>query len=381
MFENTIKKIKSCLPKKREYQVHEPQFDLKASHDTKKCIQSTMVSSNGKYLDMFSCEINKITDAKKILLTNSGTSALFLSMKLINVKDTEVLVPSMTFAATVNSILYNDGIPHFIDCSDSSPNIDVNILEDYLKNNTYTKINGLFNKKTKKMIKCLIIVHAYGEPVNMAKVKQISKNYNIEVIEDAAGALGSFYKNRHVGTTSRAAIISFNGNKIVTTGMGGAILLKNTSDYKKIRHIMSTSRIKHPWKVEHDGIGYNMRMANINAALGLSQLKNIKVILQKKRRLFLKYKNILKDDKYCHVNTFSKESSPNHWVVNITLKDKFIQHQQRFFQELHSNNIYAREVWKPQHLSSYLQKYPRSNLQNTIKIWKSSISLPSSDYL
>ena len=163
--------------------------------------------------------------------------------------------------------------------------------------------------------------------------------------------------------------------------MGGAILLKNTSDYKKIRHIMSTSRIKHPWKVEHDSIGYNMRMANINAALGLSQLKNIKVILQKKRRLFLKYKNILKDDKYCHINTFSKESNPNHWVVNITLKDKFIQHQQRFFQELHSNNIYAREVWKPQHLSRYLQKYPRSNLQNTIKIWKSSISLPSSDYL
>jgi len=122
-------------------------------------------------------------------------------------------------------------------------------------------------------------------------------------------------------------------------------------------------------------------MANINAALGLSQLKNIKVILQKKRRLFLKYKNILKDDKYCHINTFSKESNPNHWVVNITLKDKFIQHQQRFFRELHSNNIYAREVWKPQHLSRHLQKYPRSNLQNTIKIWKSSISLPSSDYL
>ena len=121
---------------------------------------------------------NKITEAKKILLTNSGTSTLFLSLKLINVKDTEVLVPSMTFAATVNSILYNEGIPHFIDCSDSSPNIDLNILEDYLKNNTYIKTNRLFNKKTKKMIKCLIIVHAYGEPVNMVKVKQISKKYN-----------------------------------------------------------------------------------------------------------------------------------------------------------------------------------------------------------
>ena len=146
MFEDTIKKIKSCLPKKKEYQVHEPSFDLKTISDTKKCILSTLVSSNGEYLDMFTNELNQITGAKKVLLTNSGTSALFLCLKLINIKDTEVLVPSMTFSATVNSILYNEGIPHFIDCSRLSPNIDPIILDEYLKKNSFMKKNRLFNR-------------------------------------------------------------------------------------------------------------------------------------------------------------------------------------------------------------------------------------------
>ena len=381
MFEDTIKKIKSCLPKKKEYQVHEPSFDLKTISDTKKCILSTLVSSNGEYLDMFTNELNQITGAKKVLLTNSGTSALFLCLKLINIKDTEVLVPSMTFSATVNSILYNEGIPHFIDCSRLSPNIDPIILAEYLKKNSFMKKNRLFNKKTNKEIKCLLVVHAYGEPINMTDLRKVSLKYNLEVIEDAAGALGSFYKNKHVGTSSRAAIISFNGNKIVTTGMGGAILLRNTVDYKKLKHIMSTSRIKHPWKVEHDGIGYNMRMANINAAVGLNQLRNIEVILRKKRKLFSRYINVLSDDKYCYLNDKNDEANPNLWVINIYLKERYIKHQQRFFHELHKNNIYARELWRPQHMSKYLQKYPRSDLRNTIKIWKSAISLPSSDYL
>ena len=381
MYKNIIDKIKSCLPPNRDkYVIHEPYFDNKSYSDAKKCLESSFVSTQGYYLEKFESKLRDITGSNHVLLTNTGTSALFLSLKINNVNQTEVLVPSMTFAATVNAILYNNGIPHFVDCEEDSPNIDLEKLSQYLSDNLIIKSSGCFNRISKNRVSSIIVVHAYGLPIDINKLRNITKKYKLEIIEDAAGALGSFYNNKHVGISSRTSILSFNGNKIVTTGMGGAILLKNYSDYKNIKHIISTARKMHKWKVEHDSLGYNLRMANINASIGYDQLCNLKKTLSLKARLFSQYKRVFKDDKYCYINSYSRDSKPNNWVINLMLKDDYIKNHQELLNQLHKNKLYLRELWKPQHLSKYLKKYPRSDLKNTIRIWKRTISLPSCYY-
>ena len=380
MYKDIIDRIKSCLPKNESYVIHEPFFENKAIQDIKNCIDSSYVSTQGEYLEKFKLKLQKFTNSKYILLTNTGTSALFLSLKIHNVEQTEIFVPSMTFAATVNTILYNNAIPHFIDCERDSPNIDIEKFDIYLKSNFFVKNQSCFNKLTKKRVSSILVVHAYGLPVNIGKLKKITKKYHLEIIEDAAGGLGSYYNNKHIGINSRASIISFNGNKIVTTGMGGAILLKNNKDYKKIKHIMSTARLQHKWKIEHDMLGYNLRMANINAAVGYNQLLNLNKTLIQKRKLFLKYRKAFKNNEYCYISDEQVNSSPNHWVINLMLKDKYIKHHQQLLKYMHRNKLLIRELWKPQHLAKYLKKYPRSDLTNTIQIWKRTISLPSCYY-
>ncbi len=381
MYKNIIDKIKSCLPANRdEYVIHEPFFDNKSYNDSKKCLKSSFVSTQGHYLEKFELKLKDVTGSNHIILTNTGTAALFLSLKINDVNQTEVLVPSMTFVATVNAILYNNGIPHFIDCEEDSPNIDLEKLNQYLSDNFIVKNNGCFNRITKNRVSSIIVVHAYGLPVDINKLRKITKKYKLEIIEDAAGALGSFYNDKHVGISSRASILSFNGNKIVTTGMGGAILLKNYSDYKKIKHIISTARKIHKWKVEHDALGYNLRMANINASIGYNQLCNLKKTLSLKTKLFSQYKKVFKNDKYCYINSYSRDAKPNNWVINLMLKDDYIKNHQELLNQLHKNKLYLRELWKPQHLSKYLKNYPKSDLKNTIDIWKKTISLPSCYY-
>ncbi len=382
MYKDIINEIKNCLPKNQsDFVIHKPTFDIKSINDSRKCLLSSFVSTNGEYLDKFELKLKKLTNSKYVLLTSSGTSALFLSLKIHKVDMTEILVPSMTFAATINSILYNNAIPHFIDCEIDSPNIDINKLNSYLSNNFIVKNKICINKTTKKRVSCIMAVHAYGLPIDIDKLRKIAKKYYLEIIEDGAGALGSYYKDKHIGLTSRASTLSFNGNKIVTTGMGGAILLKNKSDYEYLKHIMSTARLQHKWKVEHDALGYNLRMANINAAIGYSQLCNLNKILTNKKKLFKLYAKAFRNNEYCFISNEYENSKPNHWVINLMLKDKYVKYQQSLLRHMHNNKLLLRELWKPQHLANYLKKYPKSDMSNTVKIWKKTISLPSCYYM
>ncbi len=380
-YSSIIKKIKSCIPVSQQgHYIHEPSFSNVTMNDIKKCAQSRNVSTYGCYIEKFSSKLKEFTNANYILLTNTGTSALSMSIKLLDVSKTEIFVPSMTFAATVNAILYNNAYPHFIDCEQDSPNIDITKFKEYLSRNFIVKNGICLNKETKNKVSSIIVVHAYGIPVNVKALRKIIKKYNIEIIEDGAGALGSYYKNKHIGNESRASILSFNGNKIVTTGMGGAILLKKYKDYKNLSHLISTARLKHKWRVAHNGIGYNLRMANINAALGYNQLCDLRKTLSKKNKLYNKYKEIFYDNDYCFINKYSEDAKPNHWVINLILKKRFIKYHQDLLDRMHKSKLYLRELWKPQHMSLHLKKYPKSNLDNSINLWKRTISLPSSYY-
>lgn len=381
MYESIINNIKKCLPSKvQNYAVHEPKLSQKVKKEVEKCIQSTYVSSSGNYINKLSSYLKEMTGAKYILLTTSGTSALFCALNEVGIQDREVIVPSMTFVATANSVIYAGGSPVFLDSSEESLNIDEDVLQKYLDDN-YKILNGkCVNNKTKKIIKCIVVVHTYGTAANISAICKIAKKYKIEVIEDAAGALGSYICNKHVGTISRMGILSFNGNKIITTGMGGALIIKNKHDYESISHKISTARVKHDWKVEHNMLGYNLRMANINAALGYGQITDLDQILIKKKKLYESYCNIFENDKYCYIKKSAKETNNNNWVTNLYLKDKYKIKHQPLIKSLHKNNLMVRELWKPMHLLPMFKNFPRSKMINSIKSWKTGFSLPSSYY-
>ena len=377
---NIFINIKKCLPiNLSRYSVHEPNISLSVKKALNICLKSTKVSSEGEYIDKLSDKLRNITGSKYILLTSSGTSALFCALNEINIQNKEVIVPSMTFVATANSVIYAGGIPVFVDSSKSNLNVDHNDLEKYLFNNYKVSNGKCKNIETKKILKCIIVVHAYGEAANIKNINTLAKKYKLEVIEDAAGALGSFRSNKHVGTLSRMGIISFNGNKIITTGMGGAIIFKNQDDYQSVKHKISTARLKHDWKVEHNMVGYNLRMANINAALGYGQIIDFDKIIQKKRDLYQRYCNVFEDNKFFYIKK-SDNKCNNNWVTNLYLKDEYLDRHQTVIKSLHSHKLFVRELWKPMHLLPMFKKYKHSRIKNAVKSWKTGISLPSSYY-
>jgi dTDP-4-amino-4,6-dideoxygalactose transaminase len=229
------------------------------------------------------------------------------------------------------------------------------------------------------VLKCIVVVHAYGEAANINLICKLAQKYNLEVIEDAAGALGSIRSNKHVGTVSRMGIISFNGNKIITTGMGGALIFKYKKDYESVKHKISTARIQHNWKVEHDMVGYNLRMANINAALGYGQIMDFEKILNKKRKLYQRYCDVFSNNQYCYIKK-SDNLSNNNWVTNLFLKDEYLDDHQILINYLQNHKIFVRELWKPMHLLPMFKKYKHGRIINAVKSWQTGISLPSSYY-
>ena len=381
MYENIINNIKKCLPGNiKKYSVHEPTLSLKVKKELDKCIKSSFVSSSGNYISELSDKLKEITGSKYVLLTSSGTSALFCALKEIGIENQEVIVPSMTFVATANSVLHAGGSPVFLDNSDINLNIDAKRMEKYLQDNYILKNGRCISKITNKIMKCIIVVHAYGASADIDTICRIAKKFNIEVIEDAAGALGTFKSKKHVGTHSRIGILSFNGNKIITTGMGGALLIKNKKDFENINHKISTARLKHPWKVEHDMIGYNLRMANINAALGYGQIIDFSKILKNKKKLYDRYCETFANNKYCYIKDHLNSSNDNHWVTNLYLKDQYIDKHQSLIKHLHKNNILVRELWKPMHLLPMFKDFPHDLMINSMKSWMTGLSLPSSYY-
>ena len=376
---NFVDDVHALLKKTNiSHQVHEPSIPQSTFKYLSDCVKSTYLSSEGKYLQKFETGLQKMTGSNKILLTNTGTSALQVALKIIGIEQKEVLVPSMTFVATTNAIIYNNGIPHFIDCEQDKLNIDHRLLEDYLKKITRMRNNKCINKITNKEIVGIIVVHSYGYPANFDAIKNICKKYHLQILEDAAAALGSYYKDKHLGTLGRMGVISFNGNKIITTGMGGALICKTTSDYKVAKHLISTAKTPPSHKYLHDTIGFNFRMANINAASGYSQLLNIREILRKKVELRKMYFDLISTYDFCDLLESTSNEKPNYWINNIVISAKNKSYKDQLVKKFHKKRIYVRELWTPQHRLKMFKNYPRMDLTNSIDIWKRTISLPSS---
>ena len=378
---NFITLTKNQLGRGKHF-LHEPMFKGNEIKYLKNTIKSTFVSSTGPYINLFEKKLKKITKSKYVVAVINGTEALHISLISLGIKKgDEILVPSLTFIGTVNAISYCGADPHFIDSEISSLGIDANKLEKYLENNTKIIGDKCINIKTKKTIRAIIPVHIFGHICKIDEVLKIAKRHNLWVIEDAAEALGSYYKKKHAGTFGDIGCLSFNGNKIITTGGGGAILTNNKNTEKKIRHLITTAKKKHKWEFDHDQIGYNFRMPNINAALGLAQLEKLQLFLNAKKKLFFKYKKSFKKLLGLKLYENNKLSDSNYWLQTVILDKKNSKYKNKIIQLAHKKQIFLRPAWK---LISNLKPYrkkPKMNLDGAKDIYNRSINLPSSQNL
>lgn len=375
-----IQSIKKVLGNGK-HRLHEPLFFGNEVKYLKKTILDNSVSSIGDYVKKFEERIKKITKSKFAIAVVNGTEALHISLKVAGVKNNEeVLVPALTFVGTVNAITYCGGIPHFVDSENNTLGIDTKKLEQYLNNIVILKKNLAINKFTKRVIRAILPVHIFGHPCEINEIIRIAKKFNLIVIEDAAEALGSYYKKKHLGTFGLAGCLSFNGNKIVTTGSGGAVITNNKIFAKKIRHLSTTAKLKHKWEYIHDQVGYNFRMSNLNAALGLAQLENLNKFLVAKRRLFNSYFLVFSKISKIYLFKEKKYCNSNYWLNAIFLKEESLKERNRILKFAYKNNIFIRPAWKPLHQLKPFKNMPKMNLDNTIKIYNTCINLPSSSH-
>ena len=376
-----VKSIRKVIGK-GPHQLHEPLFSGKEIKYLKNTINQNSVSSAGQYVNKFEKKIKDYTKAKFAIAVVNGTQAIYISLKACGVKkDEEVLVPALTFVGTVNAISYLGAKPHFVDSQIKNFGIDCSKLENYLNKITIFRGGKYLNKLTGKVIKAIIPVHVFGHPCNIQSIIKIAKKFNLMVIEDAAEALGSFYKKKHLGTFGDTGCISFNGNKIITTGGGGMVVTNNKTLAKKIKHLTTTAKIKHKWEYIHDEIGYNFRMPNLNAALGLAQFEKIHIFLRAKRALFKKYFNVFNKMKGVSLYKESSNANSNYWLQALILNKNDVNLKNKILKESHKKLIYTRPVWR---LISELKPYKKNqkmNLSGAKEIYNKTINLPSSQSL
>ena len=321
MFELILDFIKSIYGSKTFIPIHEPRFIGNEKKYLNDCIDSTFVSSTGKFVDEFEKNIAKYTGAKYAVATSNGTSALHVALIVANVKkNDEVITQPLTFVATCNAINYCGAEPIFIDVEKDTMGLSPLALEAFLEKNATIKGQQCINNNTGKIIKACVPMHTFGHPCRIDDIKDICDKYKILLVEDAAESLGSLYKGKHTGTIGQMGVISFNGNKIITAGGGGCIITNDEMLATRAKHISTTAKVPHKWEYIHDMIGYNYRMPNLNAALLVAQLENLDTFLANKRKLAMTYKSFF-SDKECHFFEEPIQSKSNYWLNTIILKD------------------------------------------------------------
>jgi len=359
--------------------LHEPTFSNLEEEFVTKCIRSGYVSSVGSYVDEFESRLQDFTGARNVIAVVNGTSALHLSLLLAGVKEKdEVIVPSLSFVATANAVSYLGATPHFVDCDEKNLGMSSNALKDWLQNISEVSAGECRNKITGKRIKAMVPMHALGHPCYMDELLQIAHDFRIQVVEDAAESLGSFYKDKHTGTLGLLGALSFNGNKIITTGGGGAILTDNDEIAKQARHLSTTAKKDHAWEYFHDAIGFNYRMPNINAALGCAQMENIKKLIEAKRKLYYAYKSSFSNINGLTVLGEPENCTSNFWLQAILLDNKFSYLKDEILKKTNFDGLMTRPLWKLIFKLPSYSNCPRSPTPVAEELEKNVINIPSS---
>jgi perosamine synthetase len=365
---------------KRSKQLHTPSFAGNEIKYLKECIDTRYVSYVGEFVKRFEKKLSNYTQSNYSIAVNSGTAALHLVLHYLNINEkNEVLLPSLTYVATANAIRYCNAEPNFVDIEKKCLGVCPIKLEKYLKKICIFRKGKTINKFTGKELRVLIVVHLYGFPAQISELKKVCKKYNLLMIEDAAEALGSFYKKKHLGTWGDFGILSFNGNKIITTGGGGAILAKKKYQDKYFRHLSTHAKLNIKNDHLHDQIGFNYRMTNLSAAVGCAQLENINKIIKSKRFNYQFYKKKLEKDNYCSILQEPKNSLVNYWLITAVFENNDLK--QNFISSMNKVGLRLRNLWRPLHTLKIYNHYQSDNLDNSNEMFDRALNLPSSPFL
>lgn len=364
--------------KSNERGLHVPIFEGNEKKYLMECIDTTLVSSVGPFVQKFEKLLESFTGAKHAICVVNGTSALHLSLVISGVESNqEVLIPALTFVATANAVSYCGAVPNFVDSCMDTLGMCPEKLEEYLRKSTRLKNNQCINIDTNRIIKAVVPMHTYGHPVEIQKIVEIAERYKLTVIEDAAESLGSFKNEKHTGTFGEIGILSFNGNKIITTGGGGAILTNNSILAQKAMHLSTTAKVKHNWEFNHDEIGFNYRLPNINAAIGCAQMEEIWTKLEYKRNIFRHYKTLFSNISEFKLIEEPLHSRSNYWLQTVLLSEDKAYLRDQILNELNSAGIAARPTWNLVSTLLPYTKTPRMELKNSENLAKRIINLPS----
>jgi perosamine synthetase len=368
--------IKSIYNDEKFIPIHEPRFLGNEKKYLNECIETTFVSSAGKFVDEFEIKIAKYTGAKYAVATVNGTSALHISLLLAGVdKNCEVITQPLTFVATCNAISYCNAKHIFIDVDKDTMGLSPSALESFLEKNAKIKNKKCINNKTGKIIKACLPMHSYGHPCKIDEIKKICDEYYIFLIEDSAESVGSLYKNKHTGTFGQLGNISFNGNKIITAGGGGAIVTNDKVLAKKAKHLTTTAKVPHKWNFNHDMVGYNYRMPNLNAALLVAQVEKLDDFIINKRSLAKKYEAFFKSTDYKFFKE-PKDSKSNYWLNSIILKNK--NQRDNFLEDTNSKGVMTRPIWTLMNKLPMFKDIQCDDLKNSKWLEERVVNIPSS---
>jgi len=362
--------------------LHEPQFRGNEWNYLKECLDTTFVSSVGKFVDRFEAELASYTGAKHAIAVVNGTAALHLALTLAGVKPSdEVLVPALTFVATVNAIRYCGAIPHFVDSEERTLGVAVAPLREHLRRIAEVRGGQCVNIASGKVIRALVPMHTFGHPVDVEGVLALSRDFRVVLVEDAAESLGSLYHGHHTGTFGQLGTLSFNGNKTITTGGGGAILTNDAAVAKRAKHVSTTARLPHRWDYEHDEVGYNYRMPNINAALGCAQLEKLSEMLAAKRRLFERYSDAFRHLAGVRLVKEPPDCRSNYWLQTLLLEESVAGQRDEILAATNDAGLMTRPVWKLIHRLKPFHDCPRAALDVAESLERRVVNVPSSAFL
>ena len=378
-----VRRIRGALPvAETRVALHEPRFLGNEKRYLDDCIDTGWVSYGGAYVDRFERALAECCSVAHAVAVTSGTVALQVALQVGGLRPgDEVLVPALTFVAAANAVVHAGGVPHFVDTEERTLGVCPMALSAHLAQIGEQRDSALHNRQTGRRIAALLPVHVFGHPTDMDALVDIAHQHNLLLVEDASEALGSFYKGRPCGSLAPLAALSFNGNKVVTTGGGGAILTDDHALAERIRHLTTTAKQPHPWAFVHDAVGWNFRLPNVNAALGLAQLERLPPMVAAKQRLWRRYAECFADATGLRLFADAPFAASNHWLVSLVLDAGKESCLEPILAATNGAGLATRPAWAPMHELSIYAGNPRAPLPVTESLARRIINLPSSPFL
>lgn len=369
--------VKECYGGQEFVPLSVPKFIGNEKKYLEVCIDTTFVSSVGQFVDRFEKDMAAYIGCKRAVVCVSGTNALHIALMLSGVeRDDEVLTQALTFIATCNALSYIGAHPVFIDVDRSTMGLSPDAIKEWLVKNAKICNGQCFNKNTGRRVKACVPMHTFGHPIRIEELAAVCEEYNIELVEDAAESIGSLYKGKHTGTFGKVGVLSFNGNKTITTGGGGMMLFNDEELGSYAKHITTQAKVPHRWEFCHDHIGYNYRMPNINAALGCAQLENLDRYIISKREVAVAYAEFFKGINDIEFFIEPENCFSNYWLNAVILKDK--EAQLDFLQQTNDNGVMTRPIWELMNRLPMFEHCENDGLKNTVWFADRVVNIPSS---